>query len=80
MCEAQAGPSSASAGSAVFLQDLGAACRDNEHTVLLPVFGPGAGSDVHGEQTLWPIKRGLLPFESLPHVEGRTKAFQCMKH
>lgn len=80
MCEAQTGPSSASGGTAILLQELGAACRDNEHTVLLPGFGPGVGSGVHGEQTLWPIKRALFPFESLPHVKGRTKAFQCMKH
>lgn len=47
---------------------------------MLAGFSPGVGSDVHGEQTLWPIKTALFAFESLPHVNSRTKAFQCMKH
>lgn len=80
MCEAQTGPSSASAGTAIFLQELEAACRENEHSMLLPGFGAGVGSDVHREHTLWQIKRALFPSESLPRVKGRTKAFQCMKH
>lgn len=54
------GSSSANAGSAICVQELGAAHSENECAVLLPGFGPDVDSDADGQGTLQQIKSALV--------------------